>query len=84
MLNKNIEKVEEKVGVVVAFVKNITPLLLIWRRRRIPIRKNNLFFKKKVGEKLFYYFFASDKDDNCYKLCFDTEKMEWKLEEVTF
>lgn len=84
MLSNNLEKVNERVGLVVSFEKKITPLLLLWRGRKIQIIKNNLFFRKKIGKKIYYYFFVSDQNNNGYKLCFDTNGLEWVLEEVTF
>ncbi len=84
MLNSNANTIEEKVGVVISFVGKMTPLLLIWRRKRIVIKKVNLFLKKKIGKNVLYYFFVSDADGNGYKLCFNLSKMEWILDEVTF
>lgn len=84
MLNSNANTIEEKVGVVISFVGKMTPLLLIWRRKRIVIKKVNLFLKKKIGKNVLYYFFVSDADSNGYKLCFNLSKMEWILDEVTF
>ncbi|MFZ5392593.1 MAG: hypothetical protein ACOZAR_05415 [Patescibacteria group bacterium] len=84
MLNNNTNVIEEKVGVVISFVEKMTPLLLIWRRRRIAIKKLNLLVKKKIGKNVSYYFFVSDADNNGYKLCFNLSKMEWILDEITF
>jgi hypothetical protein len=84
MISNSSEKINESVKVVVLFDKKNTPLLLLWKGRRIPIKRTNLYFHKKVGDKLLYYFCVSDKDDNGYKLCFDTGNLSWILEEITF
>lgn len=84
MLSNNSTKVKEKIKVVVNFSDKITPLLLVWRNRRIYIKKLNLLFEKKVGNRLYYYFFVSDAENNGYRLSFNTDNLEWLLEEVTF
>jgi len=84
MISNSSEKINEKVKVVMLYSKKTTPLLLEWNGRRIYIKRTNLYFHKKVGDKLLYYFCVSDKDDNGYKLCFDTSSLFWVLEEVTF
>ncbi|MBU0647947.1 hypothetical protein KJ855_02095 [Patescibacteria group bacterium] len=84
MLSNSSTKVEERVKVVVSFGEKTTPLLLVWNGRRIYVKQMNLQFEKKVGDSLLYYFHVSDTDDNGYKLCFDTEKLSWMLDEVTF
>jgi len=83
MISTNAERVDEPVKVVTAFSTKPTPLLLEWRCRRITVKRVNLYFQKKVGQRLFYYFYVSDASDNGYKLCFDTENLSWRLEEVT-
>jgi len=83
MISTNSERVDEQVKVVTAFTSKPTPLLLEWRGRRIAVKRVNLYFQKKVGQRLFYYFYVSDTSDNGYKLCFDTESLNWRLEEVT-
>ncbi len=85
MLNNNINEINEKVQLVVDFSpRKITPLLLLWRGQKIKIVKQNLCFQKQNGAKSYYYFFVSDQNDNCYKLCFDTDKLIWVLVEVTY
>lgn len=84
MLSNSSNKIDEKVKVVVSFSKKATPLLLIWRGRRIYMKKLNLLFDKKVGSRIYYYFYVSDVEDNGYKLCFDTSNLVWKLEEVSY
>lgn len=84
MLSNNSTIIGEKVKVVVNFSGQPTPLLLVWRSRRIYLKKLNLLFEKKVGNRLYYYFCVSDADNNGYKLCFNTDNLEWVLKEVTF
>jgi len=84
MISNSSQKIDERVKVVVLFSEKNTPLLLLWKGRRIYIKKTNLFFYKKIGGKFLYYFCVSDSDDNGYKLCFDTTDLSWILEEITF
>lgn len=84
MLNNNSLKFNEKITVVASFSQKLTPLLLLWRGKKIYLAKVNMLFEKREGRKLFFYCYASDKDNNTYKLKFDTEKLAWKLEEITF
>ncbi len=84
MISTSSQKIDERVKVVTVFDKKTTPLLLEWRGRRIKIKRLNMYFHKKIGEKLLYYFCVSDAADNGYTLCFDTDSLIWKLEEITF
>ncbi|MFA4930722.1 MAG: hypothetical protein WC570_02540 [Patescibacteria group bacterium] len=84
MLSNSSTKISERVQVVVSFSQQITPLLLVWQKRRIYIKKLNLVFEKKVGSRLYYYFHVSDAENNGYKLCLNTDNLEWILEEVSY
>lgn len=84
MISNSSETINEAVQVVMLFAKKSTPLLLVWKGRKIRIKQTNLFFDKKVGKKLLYYFCVSDGENNGYKLCFDTDDLSWVLEEISF
>lgn len=84
MLSNNSLKIEEKVTVVASFSQKLTPLLLVWRGKKIYLEKVNMLFEKNEGKKLFYFCYASDKEKNGYKLKFDTSRLTWDLEEITF
>lgn len=75
-------EISEPVDVWVLFQKSkIQPTVFFWHGRQIKIEKINLVHSSKEGSNTFYYFSISSAG-NFYRLKFDTQKMNWTLEEV--
>ena len=75
--------VYEKVSVVVIYRPSLssTPRKMKWQAREYIFTKYNYHHAIRKGRTLFHIFhLSSEKMD--FRLCFDTESLEWTLEEV--
>lgn len=78
------EIINQPVEVIAAFTKNkIIPLFFKWKSRRYKVKKINLVHSVREGRNKLYFFSVSDAV-NYFKLCFDTEKGNWKLLELYY
>jgi len=84
MTSNSSEKINEEIKVIMLFGEDNMPLWLVWRQRRIKIKKVNLKFCNKKGETYRHYFYVNDSNGNDYKLCFDAVNLSWILEEISF
>ncbi|OGF31678.1 hypothetical protein A2533_03680 [Candidatus Falkowbacteria bacterium RIFOXYD2_FULL_35_9] len=74
-------KIDEPIEVICAFLKNKSlPLYFRWGNRRYKIDKVNLVHSVRRGRDKLYFYSVSNKS-NYFKLCFDTEKNCWTLNE---
>lgn len=76
------DSVREPVEVLVAF-KNARPepMMFKWGKQYYQIRKINLVHAERIGREKVYFFSVSD-DANAYRLSFNTESLQWALEEA--
>jgi hypothetical protein len=71
----------EKIKVLTQFDQSqIKPLAFRRNNRLYKLKKVNLIYHFKEGEKLIFRFFVSD-EANSYQLRFETDTLEWFLEE---
>ena len=76
------EIINEPVEVFVGFFKEkLRPLVFRWRNKKYAINKVNLVYISYEGKNKIYYFFVSN-NVNYFKLCFNTESLNWKLMEL--
>jgi hypothetical protein len=79
-----IEKANEPIDVLVAFMKNkVMPLSFKWNMKKYSIDKVNMIYSGRVGRSKWYYFAVSCKSD-FFKLGFNTENNKWFLEEASY
>ncbi len=75
-------EIGEPVDVWVLFQKSkFQPSVFFWHGRQIKVEKINLVHTSKEGSNVFYHFSISS-GGNFYQLKFDTNKLNWILEEV--
>ena len=78
-----LEKIDEPIDVLCAYVKNkALPVYFRWHNRRYKIDKVNLVHSIRHGRDKMYFFSVSG-DNNYYKLCHDTEQNKWMLTEMS-
>lgn len=76
------DSVHEPVEVLVAF-KNSRPepMMFKWGKQYYQVRKVNLVHAERIGREKVYFFSVSD-EANAYRLSFNTESLQWALEEA--
>ena len=75
-------KINEPVDVLVDFAgTKVRPLVFKWGGRDYQIKSVNLVHMAREGRDKIYYFSVSD-DANYFKLKYNTETMQWLLEET--
>lgn len=80
-----LEKVFEKVSVVSSYNQekdNFTIYKMGWRKREYFIKRMAYHHKVREGRNLFHIFHVTD-DNLDFRIRFDTENLEWILEEVS-
>ena len=80
-----IEKVFEKVSVISSYNQeknSFTIYKMGWRKRDYFIKRMAYHHKVREGRDLFYIFHVTD-DNLDFRVRFDTENLEWILEEVS-
>lgn len=76
------QKINEKVDVLVDFAGHkIRPLVFKWGGRDYQVKNVNLVHMAREGREKIYYFSVSD-EANYFKLKYNTESLEWLLEET--
>jgi len=76
------KQVNEPISVVALFKgTKIRPLLFKWAGRDWSVRTVNLVHSTRTGREKLTYFSVSDAA-NTFKLCFNSETLTWRLEEV--
>jgi len=77
-----LEKVNEKIEVEVDFLKKrVVPRKFFWAGRVYELKKITLVHFAWQGRVKVYYFSVSD-GINFFRLSFNTDSLEWLLEEV--
>ena len=77
------EKINDIIEVLAGFKRGqIIPYRFKWGVHEYDIKKVNLVHGEMNGRDMLYYFSVSD-EANYFKLCFDTGRMVWKLEEMS-
>lgn len=75
-------KINEPIKVSVIFDQGkIIPCVFQWGNHIYKIKKVNLVHFDRRGQDKLYYFSVSD-EANYFKICFDTGRMRWVLEEM--
>jgi len=80
-----IEKVFEKVSVISSYNHEKNSFVLYkmsWRQREYFIRRMAYHHKVREGRNLFHIFHVTD-DNLDFRIRFDTENLNWILEEVS-
>lgn len=76
------EKIGEPVDVLAMFSEGrIRPYVFRWKSRRYTVEKVNLSYTARDGLTRLFYFAVSS-GSTVYKLCFDSFRMRWELEEL--
>ena len=76
------QKINERIDVLVDFAgTQIRPLVFKWGGRDYQVKKVNLVHMAREGRDKVYYFSVSD-EANYFKLKYNTESLEWLLEET--
>ena len=77
-----LEKVGERIEVEVDFLeKRVVPRKFFWQNRVWEIKKIGLIHPSWQGRAKIYHFSVSD-GVNFFRLSFNTDTLEWRLEEV--
>lgn len=77
-----LEKVNEQVDVEVDFLKEkVLPRKFFWQGRVYNLKKITLIHYAWQGRVKIYYFSVSD-GINFFRLVFNTDNLEWTLDEV--
>lgn len=77
-----LEKVNEKIEVEVDFLKKRTvPRKFFWQGRVYNLKKITLVHSFWQGRAKIYHFSVSD-GINFFRLSFNTDSLEWRLEEI--
>ena len=79
---QNITQTKDQIDIIVIFTpKGPQPYSFKWSGKRFKVEKINLVFEQKIGaDKLVY--FSVTAEGNYFKLCFNTNKLKWFVEEV--
>lgn len=76
------EKINEPIEVVAEFGKrSLRPYVFRWQGREYEIKDVNFIHSAPKGKGMLFYFSVSD-DTNYFKLCFNSQDLSWKLEEM--
>ncbi|RJR32135.1 hypothetical protein C4569_00260 [Candidatus Parcubacteria bacterium] len=76
------EKINQPIEVLVFFKgTKIQPLYFKHRNKKYKIEKLNLIHYQKNGQGKIYYFNVTDKT-TYFKLSFNTNNLQWRLEEM--
>ncbi len=75
------DKIEESIIVAAVFNKSplIKPVWFIWRGRQYRILKVTYTWTDKEGQAKRYHFSVSDEAANIYELCYNSERLTWRL-----
>lgn len=79
------EPIHEKVSALISYDKNTgitTPKKIKWRGRVYTTDVVGFHYSSSVGPKILHYFSVSTVEAVSFKLCFDTETLHWRLEEI--
>lgn len=76
------EKIDESVRAVVYFTGE-TMLIrsFVWRNRKYSVERTNMIHRVRDGSD-WLYFYAIFSGFSCYKLCFSTRTLSWRLLEI--
>lgn len=75
-------EINEQVEVLAVFKKGLVfPKLLRWNGRVYKVEELNMRHQAHDGKALIHYFSVSDKTNN-FKLAFNTQSLNWTLEQV--
>ena len=78
----HIIKAKEKTDVVAIFKNHqAIPYSFYWAGKKFIVETINLRYQKRVGDGKCCYFSVTA-EDNYFKLVFDTNNLEWWVEEV--
>jgi len=78
----NLTKTRELISIIVIFNQaEPKPIQFKWAGKTFKIEKINLIFEKKIGNDKLVYFSVTA-EGNYFKLCFNTNKLKWYVEEV--
>lgn len=78
------EQVNEKVDVMVLFMKNrVKPLFFVWHNHKYSIQRINMIHSLYMGRDK-QYFFSVQSAENYFKLRYNTGNNQWILEEVYY
>lgn len=76
------EKIDEYVGAMVFFTDEAMLLRsFFWKNRKYQVERVNLMHRVRDGADWLYFYNLSC-GLNCYKLCFSTRSLRWKLVEI--
>lgn len=79
-----LQKTNEQINVLVAFMKNkVMPLSFEWAGRNYSIDKVNMAYSSRVGRKLWHYFSVASAG-SYFKLAFDSENNNWQIQEADY
>jgi len=78
------ELINQPIDVLVAFMKSrVMPLSFSWDNHKYSIEKVNMTYSRRIGRTLCHIF-AVTASNSYFKLCFNTEKNKWILEEAYY
>lgn len=76
------EKIQEPIEVLAGFKEgSLRPYLFRWQGREYRIKEVNFMHSAREGKSILFYFSVSN-DNNYFKLCFNSQDLNWKLEEM--
>jgi hypothetical protein len=77
-----VAEINESVDVITVFKKNqFYPAILKWKNKVYKIKNVNMVHRSAQGQDLVHYFSVSD-DLHFFRLAFNTNNLQWRLEQV--